>query len=412
MVRVAINGAGIGGPTLAFWLRQYGHEPVLFEKAHRLRRGGYLVDFWGVGYEIAERMGIMSELRARGYTMESMRLVDGDGRPQAETSLSAMRDVLGGRFLSIARADLSAAVFGACDGVTTHFGVSLAAVAEDRDGVVVTRSDGRLERFDLVVGADGLHSQVRARVFGQEPGFEQFLNCYVAAARLHGYPHRDELSYVSHTSPGRQVARVTLRDDETLVLFVCAADRLDGDPPGDRLVETLRRVFGDMRWEVPEILDGLDGADSIYFDRVSQIHLPRWSSGRVGLLGDAAASPSLLAGEGSGLAMLEAYVLAGELHLAGADFVRAFAEYERRLRRFVAAKQRAALRLRGFFTPRNRISLGIRNLAVRALARPFLAKRLLARSLRDDFELPRYQRQRRSRSDDSTQADRAAPRCT
>ena len=164
-----------------------------------------------------------------------------------------------------------------------------------------------------------------------------------------------------------------------------------------------------MRWEVPEILDGLDRADSIYFDRVSQIHLPRWSSGRVGLLGDAAACPSLLAGEGTGLAMLEAYVLAGELHRAGADHVRAFAQYERRLRRFVAAKQRAALRLRGFFTPRNRLSLGIRNLAVRALARPFIAKRLLARSLRDDFELPQYREPRRLRSDESTQAEHAAP---
>jgi 2-polyprenyl-6-methoxyphenol hydroxylase-like FAD-dependent oxidoreductase len=387
-VRVAINGVGIGGPTLAFWLRYYGHEPVLFEKAPHLRAGGYLIDFWGLGYEIAERMGILPTLRARGYQMEWMRLVDGDGRPQAAAELAGMREVLDGRFLSIPRADLSAALFGACDGVATHFGVSLTALTENRDGVVVTRSDGHRERFDLVVGADGLHSTIRAQVFGPEPRFERFLNCYVAAARLRGYPHRDELTYISHTLPGRQVARVSLRDDETLVLLMCDGKRLEGDPPHSR--ETLRRVFGGMGWEVPAILDALDGTDDLYFDRVSQIRLSRWSSGRVALLGDAAACASLLAGEGTGLAMLEAYVLAGELHRAGADHARAFAEYERRLQTFVAAKQRAARRLRGFFTPRNRVGLSVRNLAVRALSHKFLAKRLLLRSLRDDFELPRY----------------------
>ncbi len=389
-MRVAINGVGIGGPTLAFWLQYYGHEPVLFEKAPNLRAGGYLIDFWGLGYEIAERMGILPTLRACAYRMERMRLVGADGRPQATAELSAMRDVLDGRFLSIPRADLSAALFGACNGVTTHFGVSLTNLAQNRDGVTVTRSDGHREHFDLVVGADGLHSKVRSCVFGPQLEFERFLDCYVAAARLRGYPHRDELTYISHTVPGRQVARVSLRDDETLVLLVCTGEGLSGDPLRDRLPETLRRVFGDMRWEVPTILDALDRAGDVYFDRVSQVRLPHWSSGRVALLGDAAACPSLLAGEGTGLAMLEAYVLAGELHRADSDHTRAFAEYERRLRAFVAAKQRAALRLRGFFTPRNRVALSVRNLAVRALSHRFIAKRLLARSLHDDLDLPQY----------------------
>jgi len=390
-MRVAINGVGIGGPTLAYWLRHYGHEPVLFEKAPALRAGGYLIDFWGLGYEIAERMGILPTLRARGYEMQWMRLVDGDGRAQAVANLSPMRDVLDGRFISVSRADLSAALFGACDGIPAHFGVSLTALEQDSGGVAVTRSDGRCERFDLVVGADGLHSQVRALAFGPEARFERFLDCYVAAIRLRSYPHRDELTYVAHTVPRRQVARVTLRDDETLVLLVCGAELLDGDPPRDRVKETLRHVFGDMHWEVPAILDRVDHAADVYFDRVSQTSVPRWTTGRVGLLGDAAASPSLLAGEGTGLAMLEAYVLAGELHCAGGEYEEALAGYERRLRGFVTGKQRAALRLRGFFAPQNRLALWVRNVAVRAISHRFLARRILARSLRDDLELPRYQ---------------------
>jgi 2-polyprenyl-6-methoxyphenol hydroxylase-like FAD-dependent oxidoreductase len=264
------------------------------------------------------------------------------------------------------------------------------ALEQDGDGVVATLSDGRKERFDLLVGADGLHSQVRELAFGPQAQFERSLGCYVAAFRIPGYPRRDDLTYVSHTVPKRQVARVTLRNDETLVLLVCRAELIGREPPPERQKAALRRAFGDMSWEVPDILDGMDAVDNVYFDRVSQIHLPRWTSGRVGLLGDAAACPSLLAGEGTGLAMLEAYVLAGELHRANGDFTRAFAAYDARLRSFVTAKQQAALRFRSFFAPQTSLALKVRNLAVNALSLQFFAKRFLALSLRDDLELPKY----------------------
>lgn len=389
-MRVAINGIGVAGPTLAYWLRQWGHEPVLFEKAPVLRTGGYLIDFWGLGYEIAERMGLIPALRQRCYEMQRMRMVDRHGNEEARVDLAPMRTALHERFISIARSDLAAALFGACDGIPAHFGVSIAAVDEDCAGTVVTLSDGRRDRFDLVVGADGLHSHVRALAFGPEADFEQFLDCYVAAFRVAGYPRRDELTYVSHTVPRRQVARVSLRHDETLVLLVCRADLLGGDPPRDQQRTALRRAFGDMGWEVPQILDAMDDADDVYFDRVSQIHLPHWSAGRVALLGDAAACPSLLAGEGTGLAMLEAYVLAGELRRSAGDIAPALAAYEARLRSLVAAKQKAAIRFRGFFAPETTLTLAIRNLAVHLFSVRFVAARLLAGSFNDDLELPDY----------------------
>jgi 2-polyprenyl-6-methoxyphenol hydroxylase-like FAD-dependent oxidoreductase len=402
-MRVAINGIGVAGPTLAYWLRRSGHEPVLFEKAPALRTGGYLIDFWGLGYEIAERMGLIADLRERGYLMQRMRMVDGHGREEASLDVAPMRELLHDRFISIARADLAAAIFGACDGIPAHFGMSTRGIAQDRDGVTATLSDGRQERFDLVIGADGLHSQVRELVFGPEAQFEQPLDCYVAAFRLSGYPRRDELTYVSHTVRQRQVGRVALRNDETLVLLICRAELIGGDPPPGQQKAALRRAFGDMRWEVPDLLDAMEEVDELYFDRASQIHLPRWTAGRVGLLGDAAACPSLLAGEGTGLAMMEAYVLAGELHRAGGDIARAFAAYEARLRAFVTAKQRAALRLRGFFVPRTALALKVRSLAVHALAVPLFTKRLLGRTLRDDLELPEYlgggDRERRTHRD-------------
>jgi 2-polyprenyl-6-methoxyphenol hydroxylase-like FAD-dependent oxidoreductase len=365
---------------------------VLFEKAPAIRDGGYIIDFWGLGYEIAERMGIMPSLRARCYEMERLRMVDRNGHEDAHVDLRPLREMLHGRFISVARADLAHALVGACQGIPAHFGVSISAIDQDGAASIVTLSDGCQERFDLVVGADGLHSQVRALAFGPQAQFEQFLDCYVAAFRVRGYPHRDELTYVSRTVRGRQAARVSLRDDETLMLLVCRAEQIGADLR--RHVEprhALRRAFGEMGWEVPDMLAAMDKADDLYFDRVSQIHVPHWSADRVGLVGDAAACPSLLAGEGTGLGMLGAYVLAGELQRVDGNVARAFAAYESRLHAFVSAKQKSALWFRGFFAPDTNLGLIVRNLAVHAFALPFLAKPLTARSLRDDFTLPEYQ---------------------
>jgi 2-polyprenyl-6-methoxyphenol hydroxylase-like FAD-dependent oxidoreductase len=393
-MRVAINGMGIAGPTLAYWLRHWGHEPVLFERAPAMRTGGYIIDFWGLGYDIAERMGIVSTLRASGYEMQRLLMLDGDGREEAHMDLTPLYEAQRGRFISVARADLAAALAGACEGIPIHFNLSMSSITRDGDTSVVTLTDGRQERFDLVVGADGLHSQVRALTFGPEAQFERFLDCYVAAFRVRGYPHRDELTFVSHTLRGRQAARVSLRDDETVVMLVCGTERIGAahhahaDPR-----PVLRQAYGDMGWEVPELLDAMDAADDVYFDRVSQIHLPRWGEGRVALVGDAAACPSLLAGEGSGLGMLEAYVLAGELHQAAGDCARAIAAYEQRLRTFVAGKQKGATWFRGFFAPRTDTGLLVRKWAVRAFALPWLGKPFWSRSLRDDFTLPEYHMQ-------------------
>ena len=391
-MRVAINGMGVAGPTLAYWLRRSGHDPVLFEKAPAARSGGYLIDFWGLGYEIAERMGIISTLREHSYQMERLRMVDCNGRDEAHMDLAPLYEAHRGRFISLARADLASALSSACKGIPTHFNVSITAIAQEGASSIVTLSDGRQDRFDLIVGADGLHSQVRALAFGPEARIERFLDCYVAAFRVRGYPHRDELAFVSHTVRGRQAARVSLRNDETVVMLVCRAELIGADHlrQGDPR-PALRQAYGEMGWEVSELLDAMDASDDVYFDRVSQIHLPHWSAGRVALVGDAAACPSLLAGEGTGLGMLEAYVLAGELHRAHGDCARALAAYESRLQTFVSTKQKGALWLRGFFAPKTALGLTVRNLAVHVFALPWLAKPFWARSLHDDFKLPEYQ---------------------
>ena len=218
-MKVLIVGAGIAGPTLAYWLLQAGHEPTLVERAPELRRGGYLVDFWGAGFDVAERMGIVPELRRRGYVFTEARAVDRDGRRIASFDPSA---VMGStqRYLSIARSDLAAVIYAALeDRVELILDDTVAALDDDGDRVRVMFESGGTRDFDLVVGADGLHSQVRRLAFGPQEQFEKYLGIVVAVFDVEGYRPRDELVAMMHAEVGFQVVRVALRDDVTMFLL-------------------------------------------------------------------------------------------------------------------------------------------------------------------------------------------------
>jgi 2-polyprenyl-6-methoxyphenol hydroxylase-like FAD-dependent oxidoreductase len=176
-----------------------------------------------------------------------------------------------------------------------------------------------------------------------------------------------------------------------MFLFVWREELVDRIPTAESDTRgVVRDVFGDMTWEVPGVLDRMDEVKDIYFDRVSQIRMDHWTNGRVALLGDAAACVSLLAGEGAGLAMTEAYVLAGELHRAAGDHTVAFQTFETKLRPLLADKQKSALRFGGFFAPKNRLGLFLRDLATNLAGLPFLAKLLIGQALNDEFTLPDY----------------------
>ena len=367
-MRIAISGAGVAGPTLAYWLHHVGHEPTLIELAPRLRTGGYLIDFWGLGYEVARRMGLEPVIHDFGYQVQSIRSVGGDGRSRAILGVDAFRRATDGRYTSLARGDLAAAIYGTiADDVETIFGDSITAINEHADGVSLSFAEGTTRDFDLVIGADGLHSNVRRLVFGADSTSEYYLGCVVAAFVVKAYRPRDELVYVTHSTPGRSVGRFSLRDDRTLILFVLRPDRpqIPDDAVGRKAL--LRSMLGDEGWEGPTMLAGLDDVDDLYFDVVSQVRLDRWSRGRVALVGDAAACVSLLAGEGTGLAMTEAYVLAGELLCAKGDYRRAFDAYEARLRLFVDEKQRGARRFVSVFATKTPLGIGFRNLVMRAM---------------------------------------------
>ena len=386
-VQVAISGAGVAGAALAHWLHRTGHTPTVVEQAPKFRTGGYVIDFWGVGYQVAKRMGIEEPILTAGYQIERLRSVGPNGEVKADVDVSVFRRVFGDDFTSLPRGDLAAAIYATIeDKVETIFGDSIATIDEHSDGVRLTFEKSKPRDFDLVIGADGLHSNVRRLVFGREEDYEHYLGCKVAACVVDGYQPRDDLAYVTYNTPGRQVGRFALRDDRTMFLFIFRAEH---DSIGDKPKDLLRNQFSDAGWECPDILPTLDDVDDLYFDVVSQVRMNRWSRGRVLLIGDAAGCISLLGGEGTGLAIAEAYVLAGELARAEGDHRRTFDAYEARLRPFIANKQAGATRYISFFATRTRFGLWFRNLAMRTMNfGPMVT--LFAGSFRDDFELPDY----------------------
>lgn len=388
-MRIAISGAGVAGTSLAHWLHRSGHTPTLIERAPAFRTGGYMIDFWGIGYRVARQMGIEPAIRDAGYEVHCVRSVGPDGTTKAALGVDVFRRVIGNDFTSLPRGDLASAIYRTVEHkVPTIFGDSITGIDQRPDGVRVTFENGPADDFDLVIGADGLHSNVRSLVFGPEAHYEHYLGCKVAACIVDGYDRGgDSDSYLTYSIPGRQVGQFTLRNNRTMFLFVFR----DGhDDQGITPKEQLHRQFDDAGWECRQILAAVDGVDDLFFDVVSQIRMDRWSDGRVLLIGDAAGCISLLGGEGTGLAITEAYALAGELARANGDHRTAFETYESLLRPFIEGKQAGAERMLGFFATRTRFGLWFRNMALRAmnLSRPVAG--LFAGSVRDDLDLPDY----------------------
>ncbi|HEX5130891.1 MAG TPA: FAD-binding domain [Candidatus Krumholzibacteria bacterium] len=391
-MKIAINGAGIAGPALAYWLRRSGHEVLLIEEAASLRGGGYVIDFWGVGYDVAEKMGLIPDLRKLGYQVEEMRFVDDRNRRSGGFRTDVFNRMTGGRFTSLRRADVSATIYRTLEGVETLFGDSIAAIEEHDGGVHIAFDHAPPRDVDLVVGADGLHSRVRELVFGPQERFEVSLGYHVVAFEVGGYRPRDERVYVSYALPGRQISRFAMRDDRTLFLIVFRDEYLAGENPATDAARrvAVSRIFHGTGWECDRILAAMERADDVYFDRVSQIRMESWAKGRTVLIGDAAACVSLLAGEGTGLALAEAYVLAGELHRARGDYATAFARYQDRMLPFLRDKQQSAAKFASSFAPGSAFGIRFRNLVTRLLAVPAVANFFVGRDMRDNIELPDY----------------------
>ncbi|MEU6742646.1 FAD-dependent monooxygenase [Streptosporangium sandarakinum] len=345
---VLISGASIAGPALAYWLTRYGYAVTVVERAPSLRPGGQAVDFKGESQlSVLRRMGILEEVRRHQTGGTDQDIVDAAGR-----RLAVLPGEFTGGDVEILRGDLSALLYertaGRCEYV---FGDSITSLTETADGVHVTFERGAPRTFDLVVGADGIHSNVRRLAFGPEPDYVRFLGYYYALADLGA-----DLGAGMYNEPGRMVS---LGGPKSPAFFVFASPPIDYDRYD---VEAQKRIlvdaYRDAGWRVPEILTHLPRARELYLDSISRVHIDRYAGGRVVLLGDAAYG-NTLGGFGTGLALVGAYVLAGELALAGGDHRAGFRGYEELLRGYakVAGKGDAG----GFLAPATRGRIRMRN---------------------------------------------------
>jgi 2-polyprenyl-6-methoxyphenol hydroxylase-like FAD-dependent oxidoreductase len=326
MTTILVVGAGIAGPALAHWLHRVGIATTVVEHAAAPRPGGQAVDLRGVARDVIARMGLADTVREAALRTTAFTTVDAAGR--ALRTVGA--DAHGGdgelAEIEILRGDLAAIL---TTGIDVHHGTRLVALDQDADGVLAGFADGTQQRFDVVVGADGLHSRVRALAFGDEADAVRPLGTTIALWTVTGEAWPTDHAF-DHSDGDRFAGVRPVPGDRRAIVYLAFPTR-----PEDaqlRPAQLVRERASGMGWAVPRFVAQVDDAPDLYVEACSQVVLPSWSRGRIGLVGDAACCPSPLSGQGTGLALVGAYVLAGELVAAGADPVAGLRSYEERLR--------------------------------------------------------------------------------
>ncbi|MFI0981866.1 FAD-dependent monooxygenase [Streptomyces sp. NPDC021093] len=377
-LHLLISGASIAGPALALQLARRGARVTVVEKAPALRPGGFAVDFRGhVHRKVLQDMGIWDEVHAHQTHMGVQTVVDADGTPRVDLPAAMMSGDV-----EIPRGDLARIMYQRTKdlaNVEYVFGDSVATLHETATGVDVTFEKAAPRTFDLVVGADGLHSRTRALAFGDESQYLRYLGYYVAAFDVPNHLGLNRTARL-YSDPGRMVSMGNadgVPSHAGASFVFSSAERLDFDRRDlAQQQKILAERFADMGWEAPKALEALaalESVDELYFDAIAQIHIDRLSTGRVVLIGDAGYGATM-GGMGTGAAIVAAYVLAGELAAARGDHRTAFAAYEAGIRDFAKGCQKIAGNAGPFLAPPSERKLRQRDRTYRILGSRPLAR--------------------------------------
>jgi 2-polyprenyl-6-methoxyphenol hydroxylase-like FAD-dependent oxidoreductase len=389
---ILISGAGIAGLTLAYWLRNFGFNPSVVEQSPRLREGGYAIDFWGAGFDVAERMNIVPDLNKADLKISDMAFVDENNKRKGGLDYNKLKKLMNYRALTLLRSDLSKIIYNHLDKeIEIIFGDTISKIDQNEKETVVQFQSGHIRSFHLVIGADGLHSNVRRLVFGNEAQFEKFYGYYTSSFTIENSISTEGL-FLTYNIPNKQAAVYSIGEDKTATFFIFGSPQKLSYNFHDyeKQKEILRAEFENAGWKCTGILSKIDTAPDFYFDVVSQIQMNRWYKDRVTLVGDACDCPSLLSGQGSTLAIVGAYILAGELKLANGNYKIAFEQYENIFKPFIEHKQKSAQNFAKSLVPNSNFGIWVRNAFTNLMVLPFVSRMFIRPFMDKELKLKTY----------------------
>ncbi len=384
-MRILISGAGVAGLTLAYWLEKHGHEPIIVEKSADIRTEGYMIDFTGTGWDVAERMGLIPVIRERANPAENVIYKNGQDKVTAQVSVQKLLEAGGGNnFVALNRRDLVLTLYESVrDKVEICFGKSIEGLTQSIDHVEVTFSDGSSDRFDLHIGCDGIHSNTRKLVFGPASDFVHHLGYQFAIFQISPLQYDLARSYQMHVIPNLQVAVYPTTPDKWLVFVLFKHDSPAVPFQKDRISLLKERLEG-LEWYVPEILDKINDGDYVFQDTLTQVQMAQWHKGRVGIIGDAAYCPTLISGQGASMAMAGAYFLAQAFEQCESH-EDAFQMMDAQLRPHIDKIQASARSFASTFVPKSYMRMALINVVLRlsnaSIFRSLVGKQITVNSI-------------------------------
>ncbi|MBC8719656.1 FAD-dependent monooxygenase [Ochrobactrum sp. Marseille-Q0166] len=381
-----INGAGVAGLAAAWWLDKAGWQSVIIERAESLRENGYMLGLSGLGYETADRMGLQETLRSASYTINENVYKDSKGKELLRLRYrDFIRDL---PYLALRRNDLVRALADALpDTASIRFRDQVEGFTDKGDHVEARLASGETIQADLLIGADGFRSSIRQKLFGSDStknGCLQPLGYYFAVYDVDA-PRSFETDFLSYAEPGHLAEYYSLHDGRLAAMHVWRDDRGGLEQSEDRY-SLLKNVSSESHPEVRHLLDqGKREGSNFLIDSLTMIDLPKWSEGRVLLLGDSAHCLTLVSGQGAGMALASTEML-GKALLAETNIDKALALHEQKLRPIIGRLQARSRKMAAVFIPQSAFAFHMRNFIMRKMPRAWLG-RYFTNAIKSEIDL-------------------------